>query len=171
MLALYFFVYIKLLHPGIILKFFCTRLKAEKMEKLVGFPKELLDMDLIWDTFYKKVEISPTTFLENGLNMAKESREWDISKLREKVERLDWRKRTYVAEVNAYYSPVDNGAIIPAGFLQGIVFSSSRPEYMNYGAVGFVIGHEITHGFDDQGSQTDEKGCLVDWWRPETKTK
>ena len=141
------------------------------MEKLVGFPKELLDMDLIWETFYEKVEISPTTLLENMLNMAKESRKQDISELREKVDKLDWRKLTFVADANAFYSPVYNLVIIPAGFLQGIVFSSSRPNYMNYGSVGVVIGHEITHGFDDKGSQTDENGCLVDWWRPQTKKR
>ena len=151
--------------------FYPTRLKAEKMEKLVGFPKELLDMDLLWDTFFKNVNISATTFLENMLNMNRESTNRHTSRLREKVERLDWREYLFAARVNALYNPAANAAIIPAGFLQGIVFSSSRPEYMNFGAVGFVIGHEITHGFDDKGSQTDDKGCLVDWWQPQTKKK
>ena len=56
----------------------------------------------------------------------------------------------------------------PAGILQGQFFSANRPLFMNYGAIGSIIGHEITHGFDDTGNQFDENGNLVDWWEPKT---
>lgn len=55
--------------------------------------------------------------------------------------------------------------------MQGQFFAADRPRYMNYGAIGFVIGHEITHGFDDQGRQFDLNGNLVDWWKADTKTR
>lgn len=57
----------------------------------------------------------------------------------------------------------------PAGILQGHFFNAQRPKYMNFGAIGYVIGHEITHGFDDQGRQFDVKGNLRDWWQPDTQ--
>lgn len=68
---------------------------------------------------------------------------------------------------HGYY--IKNLIEFPAGILQGVFFNNDRPKYMNYGAIGFVIGHEITHGFDDQGRQFDKNGNLVDWWAPETQ--
>lgn len=62
-------------------------------------------------------------------------------------------------------------AEFPAGILQGHFFAADRPKYLNYGAIGFVIGHEITHGFDDQGRQFDLNGNLVDWWQADTKQR
>ena len=60
---------------------------------------------------------------------------------------------------------------LPAGILQGIFFHNERPQYMNYGAIGFLTGHEITHGFDDVGREFDKDGNLEEWWDPETKKK
>ena len=94
-----------------------------------------------------------------------------FSKLRENVNKTDWKRHGNPAVVNAFYSPLENSIQFPAGILQGVFFSSERPLYMNYGAIGWVIGHEITHGFDDQGRQFDEDGNLVDWWHPETKSR
>jgi predicted metalloendopeptidase len=91
--------------------------------------------------------------------------------LRERVNKTDWVRHGQPAIVIAYYSPLENSIQFPAGILQGVFFSSGRPRYLNYGAIGWVIGHEITHGFDDQGRQFDKEGNLVDWWHPETKTR
>merc|ERR1711962_1482829 len=75
------------------------------------------------------------------------------------------------AIVNAWYSPNHNTITFPAGILQPPFFKGGWPRYLNYGAIGMVIGHEITHGFDDQGSQRDAEGNRVDWWEPDTKKK
>jgi membrane metallo-endopeptidase-like protein 1 len=90
------------------------------------------------------------------------------NQLREKRDPTDWREHSLVAVVNAFYEPSQNYFEFPAGILQPPFFDNLVPRYMNYGAVGFVIGHEITHGFDDQGRQKNHVGDLVDWWKPET---
>ena len=84
--------------------------------------------------------------------------------------RNDWRF-FFAAQMNSYYNPVYNSINICPPILSGVVFNVSRPRYMNYGGLGFVTGHEITHGFDDQGSQRDGDGNIVNWWQPETKKK
>ena len=84
--------------------------------------------------------------------------------------RNDWR--VFVAPaVNAFYNSFSNTINIQAAILSGVVFNVNRPRYMNYGALGSIIGHEITHGFDDMGSQFDGDGNVVDWWQLETKKK
>ena len=75
------------------------------------------------------------------------------------------------AAVNAFYNSFSNSININAAILSGVVFNVNRPRYMNYGALGFTVGHEITHGFDDKGSQFDGDGNVVDWWQLETKKK
>ena len=85
-------------------------------------------------------------------------------------DRNDWRIFV-AADANANYNPLKNTINIQAAILSGVVFNVNRPRYMNYGALGFVVGHEITHGFDDVGSKFDGDGNLVDWWQLETKKK
>ena len=72
--------------------------------------------------------------------------------------------------VNAYYNPSRNEIVFPAGILQPPFFSAKADDAVNYGGIGAVIGHEMTHGFDDQGRQYDEKGNLKNWWTPEDLT-
>ena len=89
---------------------------------------------------------------------------------RKAIGRTEWRSFV-AATVNAFYFGPFNSINICAAILSGVVFNVNRPRYMNYGALGMVTGHEITHGFDDQGSQRDGDGNVVDWWQPETKEK
>jgi len=77
----------------------------------------------------------------------------------------------YPHEVNAYYNPLVNEIAIPAGILQDPFFSGKFPQAINFGGIGSVVGHELTHAFDDEGSQFDKDGKLHDWWSPETRSK
>jgi len=144
--------------------------KARAMVEHIGFPSELTDMEKLTD-LYKGLQLSDDSYMENGLNMTIFGTNYAFSKLREKVNKTDWVRHGQPAVVNAFYSPLENSIQFPAGILQGVFFASDRPKYMNYGAIGWVIGHEITHGFDDQGRQFDLDGNLVDWWHPETKSR
>ena len=88
----------------------------------------------------------------------------DLLKIGKPVDRTEWGMTP--PEVNAYYSPNMNEIAFPAGILQPPFFSSMSSPAANYGAIGAVIGHELTHGFDDEGRQYDANGNLKDWWSP-----
>jgi len=144
--------------------------KARSMEAHIGYPSELLDMSKL-EEFYAGLELGDSDYFGNSLNLAVFGTNYSFSQLREKVNKTDWVHHGRPAVVNAFYSPLENSIQFPAGILQGVFFSNDRPLYMNYGAIGWVIGHEITHGFDDQGKQFDKEGNLVDWWQAETKNR
>ncbi|KAK2585581.1 hypothetical protein KPH14_010214 [Odynerus spinipes] len=142
--------------------------KAASMASHIAYPDELLD-DKKLEEFYENLDLTEGNYLESILNLTLFGTEYAFSKLRKPVNKSDWITHGRPAIVNAFYSSIENSIQFPAGILQGAFFSNDRPRYMNYGAIGFVIGHEITHGFDDQGRQFDKEGNLVDWWAPETK--
>ncbi|XP_077302517.1 M13 family metallopeptidase neprilysin 2 isoform X2 [Arctopsyche grandis] len=142
--------------------------KAGSMATHIAYPQELLENEKLTE-FYSELEISPDTYLESVLNLTLFGTGYSFKQLRKPVNKTDWIRHGRPAIVNAFYSSIENSIQFPAGILQGVFFSSQRPRYMNYGAIGFVIGHEITHGFDDQGRQFDKDGNLVDWWEAQTK--
>lgn len=170
--------------------------RAAAMEKLhsmsthIGYPDEIMNNRKI-EEYYDKLVIDQDNYLQSVLNMNVFGTDYAFNKLRKPVNKTDWVTHARPAVVNAFYSSIENSIRIfcsldiqiareienvfsssefPAGILQGQFFSADRPRYMNYGAIGFVIGHEITHGFDDQGRQFDLNGNLVDWWKTETKS-
>ena len=144
--------------------------KAKVMETHIGYPTELLDMTKLED-LYEGLELNENDYYGNALKSTIFGTDYAFSKLRLKVNKTDWVRHGRPAVVNAFYSPLENSISFPAGILQGVFFSKDRPRYMNYGAIGWVIGHEITHGFDDQGRQFNAEGNLVDWWNPQTSTR
>ncbi|XP_026818159.1 neprilysin-2-like [Rhopalosiphum maidis] len=144
--------------------------KANSMTSHIAYPDELLD-DCKLNAFYKNLEINEKDFYTSILNLTRFATDYNFSRLRQPVNKSDWVTHSKTAIINAFYSYDENSIQLPAGILQGAFFSSDRPRYMNYGAIGFVIGHEITHGFDDQGRKYDKQGNLRDWWAEETKKR
>ncbi|XP_038121738.1 neprilysin-2 isoform X1 [Culex quinquefasciatus] len=144
--------------------------KVDSMVTHIGYPDELMDNTKIAE-YYKDLQFKPEdNYLNTILYMNQFGTTKAFKKLRQPVNKTDWITHSRPAVVNAFYSSIENSIQFPAGILQGQFFSYERPKYMNYGAIGFVIGHEITHGFDDQGRQFDKNGNLVDWWQEDTKT-
>ncbi|HEX3091988.1 MAG TPA: M13 family metallopeptidase [Candidatus Angelobacter sp.] len=123
----------------------------------VGYPDKWRD--------YSALEIKPDAYLENVHRAtAFEFNRW-LQKIGKPIDRYDWTMTP--PTINAYYDPQFNTINFPAGILQPPFFSSDADDATNFGAEGSVIGHEITHGFDDQGRKFDERGNLHDWWTAE----
>jgi putative endopeptidase len=93
----------------------------------------------------------------------------DMKKVGGPVDKTEWLMTPQT--VNAYYQPTNNEIVFPAGILQPPFFSKDFPAAMNYGGIGAVMGHELTHGFDDQGRKSDGDGVLREWWEPQVSAK
>ncbi|XP_012886968.1 PREDICTED: membrane metallo-endopeptidase-like 1 [Dipodomys ordii] len=111
---------------------------------------------------FPQLNFSEDLYFENGLQNLKASAQRSLKKLREKVDQNLWI--IGAAVVNAFYSPNRNQIVFPAGILQPPFFSKEQPQALNFGGIGMVIGHEITHGFDDNGRNFDKNGNMLDWW-------
>ena len=132
--------------------------KLSKFYVKIGYPKQWTD--------YSKLTIDPSkSFYENVLVCRKFRADKMIAeKAGKPVDKEEWFMTPQT--VNAYYNPTTNEICFPAGILQYPFFDAKADEAFNYGAIGVVIGHEMTHGFDDQGRQYDASGNLKDWWTP-----
>jgi predicted metalloendopeptidase len=131
--------------------------KAKDVVNQVGYPDKWRD--------FEGLKIARNSNLENMWAAAIFNNQWDLGKIGKPVDREEWGMSPQT--VNAYYSPENNKMVFPAGILQSPFFDPSAPMAPNYGAIGMVMGHEFTHGFDDEGRQFDEKGNLRDWWSPQ----
>lgn len=141
--------------------------KQKALEKLhafapkIGYPEK-------WRT-YDGLVISPTTYLQNLRNAGAWTYKEMIDQLGKPVDRT--RFGMTPPTVNAYYSPTMNEIVFPAGILQFPFFDPNADDAVNYGGIGAVIGHEMSHGFDDTGSQYDKDGNLRNWWTAEDREK
>jgi len=131
--------------------------KLAVIDNKIGYPAHPRD--------YAQVDIRPRDLVGNVQRVfAYESRR-DLGKIGQPVDKAEWEMPP--SEVNAYFSPPNNNVNFPAGILQPPFFDRAMDDAVNYGAIGMIIGHELTHGFDDEGRQYDVDGNLKDWWTPE----
>jgi endothelin-converting enzyme/putative endopeptidase len=141
--------------------------KAKALEKLatfnpkIGYPERWKD--------YSKVPIARDALWANVVAARRWNVEDDRAQVGKAVDRGRWGMTPPTS--NAYYNPLLNEIVFPAGILQPPAFSMDATDAVNYGAIGVVIGHEISHGFDDQGAQYDARGRLANWWTPDDLRK
>jgi predicted metalloendopeptidase len=146
-----------------------TKVKAvEKLNKLsikIGYPDK-------WKDYSGLVIKSPEeggSYFENDINLSKWENQEGIDKLSKPVDKSEWGMAPQT--VNAYYNPSYNEIVFPAAILQPPFYNYQADEAVNYGGIGAVIGHEISHGFDDSGARYNADGNLVDWWTAEDLTQ
>ena len=120
----------------------------------IGYPEKWRD--------YSTVTVKPGPFITNQRAVSEYERRRDLSKIGQPLDRTEWGMTP--PTVNAYYNPLMNEIVFPAGIMQPPFFDPNADDAVNYGGMGAVIGHEMTHGFDDQGAQYDPQGNLRNWW-------
>lgn len=141
--------------------------KARALEKLatftakIGYPDEWRD--------YSKLEVGTDSYLANVRRARRFEMQRNLAKIGKQIDRNEWNMSPQT--VNAYYSPVQNEIVFPAAIMQPPFFDRSADDAVNYGAMGGVIGHELMHGFDDQGSRFDAQGNMKNWWTDEDRAR
>ncbi len=141
--------------------------KAKAKEKLYAFTEKIGYPDKWRD--YGKVDVKRDAYFENRLAATKNEYLYNLAKVGQPVDRTEWH--TTPPTVTAYNNPPLNEIVFPAGILQPPYFDVNADDALNYGGIGMVIGHEITHSFDDQGAQFDKVGNVTNWWKPEDYAK
>ena len=134
--------------------------KKNALEKLAAFTVKIGYPDKWRD--YSALTIGTESYYANVMNSRRFDMAYNMSKIGKKVDPTEWQMTPQT--VNAYYDPTTNEICFPAGILQPPFFDMNADDAANYGAIGVVIGHEMTHGFDDQGRNYDKDGNLSDWW-------
>jgi len=127
----------------------------------IGYPEDWRN----WDG----LQVKPDNYFANIEAAAKFNNDWAMAKINKPVDRKEWGMTPQT--VNAYYNPLKNEIVFPAAILQPPFFDAKADDALNYGGIGAVIGHEILHGYDDEGSKFDAKGNLADWWTKEDREK
>jgi putative endopeptidase len=140
--------------------------KERAKEKLYTITKKIGYPD-VWRTYTAKIQ--KDAYFENAVALYQNAYQYNIAKLNSLPNRDEWE--TTPATVTAYYNPPLNEIVFPAGILQFPYFDITADDAVNYGGIGMVIGHELTHAFDDQGAQFDKDGNVKNWWTEEDYTK
>ncbi len=137
--------------------------KQKALQKLAAFNVKIGYPDTWRD--YSKLQVKKGAYLSNSIAASRFEFQRGLAKLGKPLDRSEWGMTPQT--VNAYYDPSMNEIVFPAGILQPPFFDAGVDDAVNYGGIGMVIGHEMTHGFDDQGCQYDSMGNLKSWWTPE----
>lgn len=135
--------------------------KLHAFAEKIGYPDTWRD--------YSTLHIRPGSFLNNVMAVREYEKQRDLNMIGKPLDRTQWGMTP--PTVNAYYNPQMNEIVFPAGILQPPFFSPTADDAVNYGGMGSVIGHEMGHGFDDQGAQYDPQGNLKNWWSADDLTK
>jgi len=142
--------------------------KVNKINDIVGYPDYILKpQELIKE--YEGLEIFSDDFFTNDMNSNMFGMKQKMKLIDQPANKEKWNNPPQTA--NAYYIPLDNSILLPAGILQPPFYDSNEPDYLNYGALGSIIGHELTHAFDNTGKSLDGDGRLVNWWTDSTLDK
>uniref|UniRef100_A0A671RNY2 endothelin-converting enzyme 1 n=1 Tax=Sinocyclocheilus anshuiensis TaxID=1608454 RepID=A0A671RNY2_9TELE len=136
--------------------------KADAIYDMIGFPDFILDSKEL-DDVYDGYEVTEDNFFQNMINFYNFSARVMADQLRKPPNRDQWSMTP--PTVNAYYMPTKNGIVFPAGILQAPFYAQHHPKALNFGGIGVVMGHELTHAFDDQGREYDKDGNLRPWWQ------
>ncbi|XP_068601189.1 endothelin-converting enzyme 2b [Brachionichthys hirsutus] len=136
--------------------------KADGIYDMIGFPEFILEPKEL-DDVYDGYEVSDDSFFQNMLNFFNFSSRVMADQLRKTPNKDQWSMTP--PTVNAYYMPTKNGIVFPAGILQAPFYAHDHPKALNFGGIGVVMGHELTHAFDDQGREYDKEGNLRPWWQ------
>ncbi|XP_078584579.1 neprilysin-like [Branchiostoma floridae x Branchiostoma japonicum] len=143
--------------------------KAAAMKQFIAYDDYIVNNITRLTEDYEMLHFDELEYFGNVLHNLEVSNNETFKYLRKPVEKDEWI--THPTIVNAFYSPSRNSISFPAGILQGPFYDGTYPRYLNYGGIGAVIGHEITHGFDDSGRQFDKEGNLNEWWDPAVADK
>ncbi|XP_060082109.1 neprilysin-1-like [Ylistrum balloti] len=141
--------------------------KLDSLQARIGYPDEIRD-DSFLTKRYSRCRVTPGLFFENILNVMKDEAASNLRDLTTPSNVLDWESPPAAKDV--FYDLDQNVIVLPAGILQSPYFHKNYPRYLNYGAIGFIIGHKIIHAFDDVGSKYSKTGAFQDWWSNYTRT-
>lgn len=136
-----------------------AQFKLKSIGRKLGFPSKYQD--------FSTLNFSSTDLVENNREIERYARKKNLAKLNEKVDKEAWEMPAHL--INAYYHPLLNEIVFPAGIMQAPFFSEEYDDAINYGRIGMVIGHEFTHGFDDMGSKFAADGSFTNWWSEEDR--
>lgn len=139
--------------------------KADAITDMIGFPDYILQPSLL-DDKYKGLDMDPEKYFVNNMNVNIFNLRQNLEKLDQPVNKTRWGMTP--PTVNAYYTPTKNQIVFPAGILQSPFYDILNPKSLNFGGMGVVMGHELTHAFDDQGREYDKYGNLHQWWNNKT---